>query len=100
MTREDYVPCGSTALIDAIGGAIHHIANIHKYARREDVPCRTMFVIITDGYENSSHIYSSNRVKAMIEKEKEKYGWFTTRLPTRFARCAPQCRYAMIGAKK
>ena len=75
MTREDYVPCGSTALIDAIGGAIHHIANIHKYARREDVPCRTMFVIITDGYENSSHIYSSDRVKAMIEKEKEKYGW-------------------------
>lgn len=50
MTREDYVPCGSTALIDAIGGAIHHIANIHKHARREDVPCRTMFVIITDGY--------------------------------------------------
>ncbi|UKI22958.1 MAG: hypothetical protein L6V88_12430 [Anaerotruncus sp.] len=77
MTREDYVPCGSTALIDAIGGAIHHIANIHKYARREDVPCRTMFVIITDGYENSSHIYSSDRVKAMIEKKKkrEKYGW-------------------------
>ncbi len=75
MTERDYVPCGSTALTDAIGGAIHHIGNIHKYARSEDVPEHTMFVIITDGYENSSHIYSSNRVKAMIENEKEKYGW-------------------------
>lgn len=75
MTEEDYFVRGCTALIDAIGSAIHHIKNIHKYARREDVPEHTMFVIITDGYENASHKYSSNQVKKMIEHEKEKYGW-------------------------
>ena len=75
MTSADYHPRGSTALMDAIGSAIHHIGNVHKYARREDVPERTIFVIITDGKENSSHRYSSDRVKQMIEKEKNKYGW-------------------------
>ncbi len=75
MTERDYFTKGSTALIDAIGGAIHHIGNIHKYSRLEDVPEHTMFVIITDGYENASRLYSSDEVKAMIKKEKEKYGW-------------------------
>lgn len=75
MTDKDYYVRGCTALIDAIGGAIHHIANIHKYARPEDVPEHIMFVIMTDGYENASHIYTSDKVKAMIEHEKEKYGW-------------------------
>lgn len=75
MTERDYTVRGSTALIDAIGGAIHHIGNIHKYARKEDVPSRTMFVITTDGCENASHIYSSDRVKKMVERQKEKYGW-------------------------
>lgn len=75
MTARDYYTRGATALIDAIGGAIHHIGNIHKYARPEDVPEHTVFVIITDGYENASHIYSSDRVKALIENQKEKYGW-------------------------
>lgn len=75
MTEEEYFVRGCTALIDAIGGAIHHIANIHKYARPEDVPSHTVFVIITDGAENASRHYTSNRVKAMIEKEKEQYGW-------------------------
>lgn len=75
MTDKDYYVRGCTALIDAIGGAIHHIANIHKYARPEDVPEHTMFVIMTDGYENASHIYTSDRVKSMIKHEKEKYGW-------------------------
>lgn len=75
MTDRDYFVRGCTALLDAVGGAVHHIANIHKYARAEDVPAHTMFVIITDGYENASHRYSSNRVKAMIEHEKQKYGW-------------------------
>lgn len=75
MTGNDYFVRGSTALIDAIGSAIHHIANIHKYARPEDVPQNTMFVITTDGMENASHKYSSSEVKRMIEKEKEKYGW-------------------------
>lgn len=75
MTGNDYFVRGSTALIDAIGSSIHHIANIHKYARPEDVPQNTMFVITTDGMENASHKYSSSEVKKMIEKEKEKYGW-------------------------
>ena len=75
LTDKDYFPGGSTALIDAIGKAIHHISMVHKYARPEDVPEKTLFVITTDGMENSSRIYSSNEVKRMIEHEKEKYGW-------------------------
>lgn len=75
MTEKDYTVRGCTALIDAIGGAVHHIANIHKYARAEDVPEHTMFVITTDGFENASHRYTSDEVKAMIERQKEKYGW-------------------------
>ena len=75
MTDNDYIVRGCTALIDAIGGAIHHIGNIHKYARLEDVPEHTMFVITTDGQENASHKYTSEQVKKMIERQKEKYGW-------------------------
>ena len=75
MTDRDYTVRGCTALIDAIGGAIHHIANIHKYAREEDVPEKTLFVITTDGMENASRRYSSGEVKRMIEKEKSRYGW-------------------------
>ncbi|MBO5300370.1 MAG: VWA domain-containing protein [Clostridia bacterium] len=75
MTENDYTVRGCTALIDAIGGAIKHIGNIHKYARPEDVPENTMFVITTDGQENASHTYSSEKVKKMIEHQKEKYGW-------------------------
>ena len=75
MSDRDYTVRGSTALIDAIGGAIHHIGNVHKYARPEDVPENTVFIITTDGYENSSHVYSSDKVKAMIKRQKEKYGW-------------------------
>ena len=75
MTEGDYQVGGCTALIDALGGAIHHIDNIHKYARAEDVPTHTVFVIMTDGQENASHRYTSDEVKRMIECEKEKYGW-------------------------
>lgn len=75
MTRRDYQVRGSTALLDAIGGAIHHIGNIHKYARAEDVPEHTIFIITTDGMENASHRYSSDRVKEMIKRQTEKYGW-------------------------
>ena len=66
---------GCTALLDAVGGAIRHIAGIHKYARKEDVPEKTIFVITTDGMENASYKYSSGEVKNMIKKETEKYGW-------------------------
>ena len=75
MTEEDFFVGGSTALMDAIGGAIHHIGNIHKYIRPEDVPANTMFVIMTDGMENASRNYSSDRVKQMIERQKKRYGW-------------------------
>ncbi len=75
MTDEDYTVRGCTALLDAIGRAIHHIGNVHKYARPKDVPEHTMFVITTDGMENASHYYSSDKVKQMIERQKTKYGW-------------------------
>lgn len=75
MTGKDYFVRGCTALIDALGSTIRHIANIHKYARPEDVPENTMFVITTDGMENASHSFTADEVKKMIEHEKKKYGW-------------------------
>ena len=75
LTERQYVACGCTALLDAIGGAIHHIGNVHKYAREEDRPEHALFVITTDGMENASRHYSSDRVKQMIERQKSCYGW-------------------------
>lgn len=75
MTEKDYQTGGATAILDAIGGAIHHIGTIHRYARNEDVPEHTIFVIITDGYENASRYYDSERVKAMIKRQTDRYGW-------------------------
>lgn len=75
LTEKEYYARGCTALLDAIGGAIHHIGNVHKYAREEDRPEKTIFVITTDGYENASHKYTSDRVKQMIERQKQKYDW-------------------------
>ena len=75
MTENEYQVGGCTALLDAIGGAIHHIGNIHKYARHEDIPEHTVFVITTDGMENASHRYSSQEIKSKIKRQTEKYGW-------------------------
>lgn len=75
LTEDDYYVHGCTALLDAVGGAIHHIGNVHKYAREEDVPDKTLFIITTDGMENASRYYSYDRVKHMIERQQEKYGW-------------------------
>ena len=75
LTDKDYSVRGCTALLDAIGGAIRHIENIHKYARPENVPEHTLFIITTDGMENASRVYSSDEVKEMIERQKTKYGW-------------------------
>lgn len=75
MTGREYSVRGCTALLDAIGSTIRHIADIHRYARPEDVPEHTLFVITTDGMENASRVYNADRVKRMIEHEKEKYGW-------------------------
>ena len=75
MTRNEYYVRGSTALLDAVGKAIHHIGNVHKYAREEDRPEKTLFVITTDGMENASREYTYDRVRSMIQRQKEKYGW-------------------------
>ena len=75
VQRHKFFTCGCTALLDAVGGAIHHIGNIHKYARREGVPEKTMFIITTDGYENASRRSNYETVRRMIERQKEKYGW-------------------------
>ena len=75
MTDKDYYVRGCTALLDAIGGAIHHIGTIHKYARAEDRPDKTLFVITTDGMENSSKRYTYDKVKRMVERQQSKYGW-------------------------
>jgi len=75
MTRKEYYVRGCTALLDAVGKAIHHIGNVHKYAREEDRPEKTLFVITTDGMENASRRYTYDKVKTMIARQKEKYGW-------------------------
>jgi len=75
MNDKQYYVRGCTALLDAIGGAIHHIGNVHKYCREEDRPEKTLFVITTDGQENASRYYSSDKVKKMVERQKAKYGW-------------------------
>ena len=74
LTEKEYYVRGCTALLDAVGGAIHHIGNVHKYAREEDRPEKTLFVITTDGMENASRRYTYDKVKAMIERQRETYG--------------------------
>ena len=75
MTDRQYCVGGGTALLDAIGDAVHHIGNVHKYAREEDRPAKTVFVIITDGMENASRRYTYDEVHRMIERQRERYGW-------------------------
>lgn len=75
LNDQQYFVGGCTALLDAVGGAIHHIGNVHKYAREEDRPEKTIFVITTDGQENSSHVYNYEKIKKLIERQQEKYGW-------------------------
>ena len=74
MTRADYTAYGSTALYDAIGRTIRHIEDVHRYIRPEDVPEKTLFVIMTDGMENASREFSGAMVKELIDKKK-KDGW-------------------------
>ena len=75
MTGRQYRVGGCTALLDAIGETVHHIANVHKYAREEDRPEKTVFVITTDGMENASRRYSYDQVQRMVKHEQDKYGW-------------------------
>ena len=75
LTDREYYPRGCTALLDAVGSTIRHIAHIHKYASPEARPQKTLFVITTDGMENSSREYTYEWVKQLIAHEQEKYGW-------------------------
>ena len=75
LTEKEYYVRGCTALLDAVGSAVHHIGNVHKYAREEDRPEKTIFVITTDGMENASRSYTYDKVKSMIRERQEKYGW-------------------------
>lgn len=75
LTEHDYYVRGSTALLDAVGKAIHHIGHVHKYARREDIPEKTLFIITTDGMENASRYYTYDQVRHMIERQQKRYGW-------------------------
>jgi len=75
MTPEDYRASGCTALIDAIGSSIRHIRNIHRYARPEDLPAHTLFIITTDGMENASRYYSADEVRAMVRQQTQEAGW-------------------------
>ena len=75
LTEEEYYVRGCTALLDAIGRAIHHIGSVHKYAREEDVPSKTLFIITTDGMENASREYTYRGIKQMISRQQEKFGW-------------------------
>ena len=75
MTDRDYRTSGCTALLDAIGDAVRHIRNVHKYIRQEDIPAHTMFVITTDGMENASREYTAQEVRSMIREQEEQKGW-------------------------
>ena len=99
MTEKQYNVYGSTALIDAIGQAIHHIGNVHKYAREEDRPEHTIFIITTDGMENASHRYSSKEVKDMVERQKQRYGWEFLFLGANIDAVEPAGRFG-IGADR
>ena len=97
ITNKEYFVRGSTALLDAVGGAIKHIINIHKYAREEDRPDKTIFVITTDGMENASMNYNYEQVKKMIEKEQKEYGWEFIFIGANIDACAEAERF---GIKK
>ena len=75
ITTDDYYVRGSTALLDAVGGAIRHIVHVHKHLPKDERPEKTMFIITTDGMENASRKFDYKLVKRMIEYEKKKYHW-------------------------
>ena len=95
LTSKEYYVGGSTALLDAVGSAIKHIAKIHKYARKEDVPKKTLFIITTDGMENASRLYSYEDVRSMVEHQKSKYGWEFIFLGANIDAAAEASRYGI-----
>ncbi len=99
LTDKEYCVGGCTALLDAVGGAINHIGNIHKYARKEDVPDKTLFIITTDGLENSSRRYTYEKVRSMIERQKERYGWEFLFLGANIDAVAEAARFGIDGSR-
>ena len=97
LTEREYFVRGSTALLDAVGSAIHHIGNVHKYARKEDRPERTLFIITTDGMENASRRYTYDRVRQMITRQQKQYGWEFLFLGANIDAAAEAARFG-IGA--
>jgi hypothetical protein len=95
MTSKEYYVRGCTALLDAVGGAIKHISMIHKYARKEDVPEKTLFIITTDGMENASRRYSYEDVRSMVEHQKSKHGWEFIFLGANIDAAAEASRYGI-----
>lgn len=74
LTSRDYVPSGCTALLDAVGGAIHYHERVQHILPPELRPEHTLFCITTDGLENASREYGYDRVKRMISAAQER-GW-------------------------
>ncbi|MBQ6388757.1 MAG: VWA domain-containing protein [Mogibacterium sp.] len=99
MTDRQYYVRGCTALLDAVGGAIHHIGNIHKYAREEDRPEKTIFVITTDGMENASRRYTYDKVRRMIERQKEQYHWEFIFLGANIDAAAEAARFGISASR-
>ena len=99
MTESDYHASGCTALVDAMGSSIRHIRNIHKYARNEDVPEHTVFIITTDGMENASHIWTAAEVRQMVEVQKDKYGWEFVFLAANIDAAETAARYGIDSSR-
>ena len=95
ITSKEYYVRGCTALLDAVGGAIKHISMIHKYARKEDIPEKTLFIITTDGMENASRLYSYEDVRSMVEHQKSKHGWEFIFLGANIDAAAEASRYGI-----
>ena len=95
ITSKEYYVRGCTALLDAVGGAIKHISMIHKYARKEDIPEKTLFIITTDGMENASRLYSYDDVRSMVEHQKSKRGWEFIFLGANIDAAAEASRYGI-----
>lgn len=95
ITSKEYYVRGCTALLDAVGGAIKHISMIHKYARKEDIPEKTLFIITTDGMENASRLYSYDDVRSMVEHQKSKHGWEFIFLGANIDAAAEASRYGI-----
>lgn len=70
-----YVPQGGTALLDAMGSTIDSVGKKLAALPEDERPSKVIFLIITDGHENSSHRFDAAQIKAMVEHQKDVYSW-------------------------